>query len=146
MSSRSRSTLFLLEQLLVVLIFALCAAACVKIFVSAYTTAEDAREMSQALLVAKSGAECYKASAGDGDRIAKALGGDVSHNNGVDHVVVYYDEEWQVCTIEQAAYALRLAMDGSWDHPALMNGRLSVETIGEHELIAFAVAARRAAQ
>ena len=65
----SAPNLFLLELLIVLLIFALSAAVCVRLFVSARLTASESRALNHAVLLCESGAECFKAANGD---IAKA--------------------------------------------------------------------------
>jgi len=44
MVRRSRSTLFLMEQLIVIAVFAICAAACVKILTTSYFMAKQTRD------------------------------------------------------------------------------------------------------
>jgi len=100
MNQRSKSTLFLIEQLIVVAVFAICAVACVSIMVSAYLNANDTRSISNALLRAESAAEVFKATGGDVDAIADILGG-VSNNaysfptSDYAFVTIYYDSAWQ---------------------------------------------------
>jgi len=100
MAHRSKSTLFLIEQLIVVAVFALCAVACVSIMVAAYLNANDSHSLSHALLKAESGAEVFKATGGDAYAIADMLGGDVDFvwDSGSDYTVVtvHYDSQWQV--------------------------------------------------
>ena len=144
MSGRSRSSLFLIEQLIVITIFAVCASACVKIFVGSYLMANDTRDRNQALVAAKGAAECYKAY-GDLEKTAAALTG--RGYNGTDAAArvacVYYDKEWRFCGEKEAAYVLRLRESEGREserYPALCE--ISVEKITGEELIAFTVAGR----
>ena len=102
-SGRSRSALFLIEQLIVVTIFAVCASVCVKIFVGSYLMAKDTRDMNRALIAAKNGAECFKAY-GDLGKTAYALNeGEHGMDGSPDAAVVYYDAAWRVCGAAEAA-------------------------------------------
>lgn len=131
--------MFLLEQLIVIAIFAICAAACVKIFVYAYITTNEAKDMSNALLVAESGAECYKAVGGDAVQVADILGGE-AQANGV--ITVYYNNEWQPCAEEAAAYILTLTALPLHTEPyAPLSADLAVNNSNGEELVTFTVTA-----
>lgn len=139
MNKRSSSSLFLMEQIVVILIFAICAAVCVKIFVDAYLTTNQAKDISNALLVAESGAECYKAVGGDATQLAEALGGETQANGAI---AVYYNNEWQVCGQAEAAYVLRLTALPLHTEPyAPVSADLAVEKSTGEELVAFTVTA-----
>ena len=148
MNWRSRSSLFLMEQLIVIAIFAVCAAVCVKISIGSFLMANDTRDVNRALVAAKGGAECYKAY-GDLKKTAASLAGsEYSFDGDGMAVVVYYDAGWRTCGKTEAAYALRLvelrgvnATGGNFTLPPLC--KLSVgKTTGE-EIVGFTVAARR---
>jgi len=146
MNARSRSTLFLIEQLIVVAVFAICAAACVRIITSAYYTARDSRDVNNAIHAAESGAECFKAVAGDIGKTADILGGRVSDAGGEPAALVYYNAKWQVCAEADAdaSYMMRLtgaAAAPKTGSPLLVSGELSVIRLTGEELIAFPLAA-----
>jgi hypothetical protein len=81
----------MMEQLVVILIFAICAAVCVSIFVESYLTEHRTLEMKNAILIAGSGAESYKAS-----------GGSVTQEE------IFYDDKWDPCDESRASYVLRI--------------------------------------
>ena len=142
MNQRSRSTLFLIEQLIVVAVFAICAAACVKILASAFLTARESKDVSGAVLIAQSAVESYKSVAGDIGKVAQLLGG-TSENvgNGI-ALTVYYDKQWQVCGKDDANYIMRLTnSQPEASTPHLLSGELLVEKLTGEELVAFPVAA-----
>ena len=142
MNKRSKSTLFLMEQLIVVAVFAICAAACVRILVASYMMATDSRDMRNAIHVAESGAECYKAVAGDLEKTAGIMGGSVSDNNGNYQATMFYDKSWQPSDESAAAYALRLVSSAGASEP-LSSTDLSVEKKTGEIILAFTVIARR---
>ena len=142
MNTRSRSTLFLIEQLIVVTVFAICAAACVRIIVSAWYMARESRDINNAIHAAESGAESYKAVAGDISKTAGILGGNVRGADGA--AVVYYDSKWRVCPEDDAdaCYMMKLTSGspGAGD-TLLVAGELSVARLTGEELITFPLAA-----
>ena len=89
-----RATLFLMELVVVILFFSICAAICVNVFGTAQTMARDSDNLSKAVIEVRSAASCYKAAAGDLQETAALLGGTVSGNM----VAVYYDNTWQETT------------------------------------------------
>jgi len=138
MNSRSKSTLFLIEQLIVVAVFAISAAACVRILTAAYYTATESRDISNAIHVAESGAECFKSVDGNIDRAAAILGGTTHGTGGAAIAVVYYDKGWQVSQESDAHYRLTLSSGGQGPAtPGLSSGELSVEKLDGKRLIAF---------
>ena len=70
---KSKSTLFLIEQIIVIAVFAICAAICVRIIVSAYLMTADAVDTRNALTLAESAAESFKALDGDAALIHAVL-------------------------------------------------------------------------
>jgi len=144
MNNRSRSTLFLIEQLIVIAVFAICAVACVSILATAFFYAGDSNAAGNALIAAESGAEIFKATGGDFGAVADMLGGAAEGSGSSGSVVVYYDKAWQVCGIADARYFLHFIGVVPNDSPGsnLVRGELIVAKITGEELVAFPVAAR----
>ena len=69
----SRSGLFLMEMIIVILFFSICAAICVNVFAKARVTADGARALNSAASRAANVAETYKAADGDIERAAQLL-------------------------------------------------------------------------
>ena len=142
MNRRSRSTLFLMEQLIVVATFAICAAACVKILAASYFMANESRDTSNAIHAAESGAECYKAVSGDIGKTAELLGGSTASIGGAPAAVVYYDKDWAKCGEAAAEYVLQLVSVSDGAGSALRSGSLQVATVDGEEILSFMIAAR----
>ncbi|MCL2057186.1 MAG: hypothetical protein FWH02_08235 [Oscillospiraceae bacterium] len=138
MNIRARVSLFLIEQLAAVTIFAVCAAVCASIFAQAYFTAADARDLNYALLAAKNAAEAYRSS-GSPEAAARQLGAHTA--SSPDEAAVYYDSDWRICTEAEAAYVLRMASVD--DDSAVLLCSLSVQRKSGTEIIAFTVASDR---
>ena len=129
MANRSKSTLFLIEQLMVIVVFAICAVACISIMTAAYFNANDSRDLSMAVLVAQSGAEEFKATSSD------------------EHTVIYYNKDWQICDEKSAVYALRISPNPPQQTDAdgenrYITASLTVSRISGRELISFPLMAR----
>ena len=104
--NRSWSTLFLIEQLIVIAVFAMCAAACARILTAAHFNATDSRDIGNAILQAENGAESFKAVSGDFETFAVIMGGTFDRAGGI--VTVFFDNRWQVSSEADADYVLLL--------------------------------------
>jgi len=146
MTQRSRSTLFLIEQLVVIAVFAICAVACISILTASYFNARDTSSTGHAIPMAESGAEIFKATGGDYAQSAYLLGGIMQMGDpGTVVITVYYDEHWKVSIEAHANYVLYLVIDSprNPEDYALVTGELTLERITGEELISFPVAARK---
>lgn len=72
---KSKASLLLMEQLIMILVFALAAVLCLQAFVGADQTARTTLRQDQAVLLAQNGAETLKACGGDLEKAAGLLGG-----------------------------------------------------------------------
>jgi len=145
MTHRSKSTLFLIEQLIVIAVFAVCAAACIRILTAAYFTANDSQATSHAVLRAESAAEVFKAVDGDLAAVARIMGADsASGGHQSDFIVIYYDSSWQLSDESTASYVLNLRSypPQSPDDFSLVTGVLTVSKTTDEVLVAFPVATR----
>ena len=97
---RSKTPLALMEQLVMVLVFALAAALCVQVFVLSDQTSRRNEERDRALLEAQNAAEALKS--GDEDYFAA-----LSAVTGAGGWSISYDEDWRSMTdADAAAYHL----------------------------------------
>ena len=87
----SKTKMFLLEFIIIILFFSLAATVCVRIFVNAKLTSVQSSRLTGAVLKVQEAAENFKAVDGDADRLAKELDGILEGQN----VIVYYDTEWK---------------------------------------------------
>ena len=149
MTRRSGSTLFLMEQLIVIAVFALCAAACVSILTISFIYARDSRNMSRALTAAESAADSFKAFSGNTSQTADILNGFVYSAAGGDALTVYFDENWQtICRTETDSirFVLRMLPLESISRAGITAMQLSVEEITGEEILSFPVVARTTIQ
>ena len=92
---RSKAPLTLMEQAVMLTVFALAAVLCLRAFVWANQTSRDLTDADMALLQAQNAAEVLKSQGGDMARAqsaaAELLGGSVEQGLWV----ILYDENWQ---------------------------------------------------
>ncbi len=90
MRTPSKTPLFLMEIVIMLLVFSLSAAVCLQIFVGARGISEESRRLDRAVLEAQTAAEYWKATGGDLDETAALM-----HTQaGNDGFSVFYEEEW----------------------------------------------------
>lgn len=96
----SRSGLFLIEMILVILFFSLVTALCVRLFVSAHGTGSESRNLTQAVMVSGNLAEAFYATGGDKQALQQlfeeASFGMLPHNVSEEGMLLFFDEDWQM--------------------------------------------------
>ena len=142
MTQRSKSTLFLIEQLIVIAVFAICAAVCIYVLTGAYFITENTVAENNALLKAESAAEVFKATGGDEGIVRSVLGGTSSVRNGYPGVTVFYDDVWQNSDEVNSSYVLHIGFHPTGISNSLVVAELTVERITGEELVTFPLAAR----
>ena len=75
---KNKISLLLMEQLVMVLVFALAAALCLSAFVSADRISRETAQRDEAVALAQNAAEVLKATAGDGERAMQLLEADAA--------------------------------------------------------------------
>lgn len=140
MNNRSRATLFLMEQSVVIIVFAVCAAVCAAILANSYLLADRSNDMSNALRAAENAAECFKAASGDAEQALAILGADKSDSGAAN---VYYDKNWQICAGNAASYVLAFTNLEAESSSSPIVCEISVRAADGAEIIALTVAARR---
>jgi predicted small secreted protein len=128
-----------MEQLVVIFVFAVCAAVCISIFVESYLIGKGSLELNNAIRIAGNGAESYISAGGDTTNTARFLGAVNSVYQG--DLVVYYDEHWLPCLQEEAHYVLRITNTGN-PAPSLITADVTVSRINGEVLYEIAIAVR----
>ena len=124
MTQKSKSTLFLIEQLIVIAVFAICAAACVSILTAAYFYTNDSSATSNAIIKAESAAEVFKATGGDVYAVADIMGGSAFFDVTSDKLLIAYNSDWQI-DYYNASYILQLMVHPP-DSSGIVIGELHV--------------------
>ena len=126
--NRSKSTLFLIEQLIVVAVFAICAVACIRIISTAYLHSRDSRDVGFAIIAAENLAENFKAAPDNFDRA---------------QISIYYDKNWQIVTHSDSSYVAFFDIINITEYPThrLIEANINVKRNTGDELVSFNVAA-----
>ena len=77
---KNRTSLMLMEQLVMLLVFALAAALCLGVFAEADRISRETAQRDQAALIAQNAAEILKATCGDAERVPAVLEGNMPEN------------------------------------------------------------------
>ena len=105
----SKTGLFLMELLLVILFFSIASAVCLRGFAAAWQKSRDSADLGGAVLAAQSAAEYWKAAGGDPVQTAALMKGTLSGNR----IGQCYDADWVPVDSEQAVFCLQLNWDGA---------------------------------
>lgn len=100
---RSKSSLFLTEMILSILIFSVAAAICVQIFVKAHVLSKKNEDINCAQNAAASMSEVLSMEKVDEADILKAFPQAVIET---EQIVLYYDNDWRECTVKDASFVL----------------------------------------
>ena len=100
--SARRSSLFLLELMIAILMFSVASAWCVRLFVTARTVVSETEEQNRALNLASGYAEAFLASA-DFEAFLLEEGAE-KEAAGNALYRFFYDRDWNICGEEDAAF------------------------------------------
>ncbi len=105
---RSKSNMFLLEMVLVILFFSLSSAICARLFVYAHMQSVQSEELSMALIQVQNAAECIKATDGSTDALERLLG---TRPDADGQPAIYYNSEWNITNPDSYIYKLSIHLD-----------------------------------
>lgn len=101
---KSKSPLALMEQAIMILVFAFAAALCMQAFVKADGLSRELADRDRAVNISQTVAETVKAMEGNLTKAAQSLGGSVKEEK----LLLYYNKEWKQAEENEAAYVLTL--------------------------------------
>jgi len=121
----SKSTLFLMELVLVILLFAFCAAICMGLFGASQKMTDDSDALNHAVAISRTAAGCYKAA--DGELACMLQLMDVPEEAVVqdEAVRIYYDTDWKPAPVSDAAFYLQITLFSDTD-ASLQEAELAV--------------------
>ena len=105
LNSRSKSSLFLIEMLLSLLIFALACTACVKIFASARLFRQQAREWNHIQELTSNTGEFLEGWNKDPDAFLTFFPQGQKQDDSFNY---YYDTDWKSCSPQEASYKMNV--------------------------------------
>ena len=134
--NESKAPLVLMEQVIMVLVFALVSAVCIQAFALARTTSLRMTERDHAMKVRQTLAETVKACVGDPEAVCKEIGGGIDG----EQLFFYYDSDWKVVSTSADA-SFRMVFEKEAGDGFCKYGRITVsDTDGEREIFSMRVA------
>ena len=128
----SKAPLVLMEQVIMVLVFALVAVLCIQAFVLARTLSVRMTDRDRAMNVSQTLAETVKACGGDTEAVREKLGGETDG----ERLLFFYDSEWK--TSDQADESFLLVFEKEEGAGFCKNGWITVTDISkEKEISSF---------
>ena len=91
---RSKAPLAMMEQMVMILVFALAAALCLQAFVTSDRMSRESEARDRAAVLCQNTAEAIRYSGGDLAAAAELLGAG-QWADGVDALTIFYDTNWQ---------------------------------------------------
>lgn len=133
--NESKAPLMLMEQVIMVLVFALVSAVCIQAFALARTTSVQMSDRDHAVNVSQTLAETLKAYHGSIAEVREGLGGE---SDG-DRLVFYYDSDWKETAESSVSFLMTFVQeegDGFCRY-----GRITVSDVsGQKEIFSMRVA------
>ena len=99
---RNKSHLALMEQLIMLMVFAIAAALCLQIFALSGRISKNIETRDRAIIAVQNAAESIKISNGDFGKCASFYGGTASE----DSWNIYYDANWEIASSDSAVYCI----------------------------------------
>lgn len=100
---KSKAPLALMEQMVMIAVFALAAALCLQVFVLSHTLSVDGANRDRAVTAVQNMAEALKLCRGDYEAAAQLLGGETAEEG----LCIRYDEKWQQTSRGQEAFSVQ---------------------------------------
>ncbi|MBO6240398.1 MAG: hypothetical protein J6O61_06090 [Butyrivibrio sp.] len=99
----SNTSLFLMELIIAIFFFSLCAAVCVRLFFESHKVAEQTVNLNNAVLWSESLAEAFTGTNGDVNELGKLYPTAVISDNSL---IIFFDQNWDCLTgdAETASY------------------------------------------
>lgn len=133
---KSKSPLVMIEQMVMVLVFALAATLCVKMFVLSGNLADKYEDIDWAVLAAQNVAEECKAVG-----ITQYLAGSGAVQTGEDSWTLFLDENWKESDEKNADYSILI--DCKEENGWLWQADITVYSVTGEELFSIPVAAQK---
>lgn len=115
-SSNSHSRLFLMELIVAILFFSLSSAICLRMFVSSRQLSKDTTALNMAINQSSNVAELLKYAQTEYEPFPGCLLGAYPYaKTDTAQAAVYFDEGWNHCPMEQAAFFIQITQEEESD-------------------------------
>lgn len=123
---RNKAPLTMMEQVIMLLVFALAAALCLQAFAAADSQSKALSARDRAAMEAQTAAELLKHTGGDYAQAAELLGGDTKNGS----LVLSFNESWNPADAPEIVYQLT-ALPADHSQPLLAQTTITVTAKGE---------------
>ena len=131
----SKAPLVLMEQVIMVLVFALVAALCIQAFVLSRTLSIGMTDRDHAMNVSQTLAETVKACGGDMEAVCEKLDGEPDGKR----LQFFYDDDWNAAKEADASFVLVFEQEAG--EGFCKNGRIAVsDASGAQEIFSMKIA------
>lgn len=131
---KSKAPLALMEQLVMLLVFALAAALCLQAFVLSDQMSGRCEERDRAVTAVQNAAEALKSCGGDLDAGVRILGGTSAGGQWQ----IGYDAGWKQTAVDQAVYQVLVVLKPT-EEPLLGSAEVLAQTVEGRQLFQLAV-------
>lgn len=127
---KSKTSLFLMELIITILLFSICGAVCMKLFAASNTLGHKTRELNLSVACAQGYVEVMRGTDGAIDDIMKMYPTAIKGGDGF--FEVFYDKDFKECGFDQAIYVsdVTLAPEG-----AIQNIEVKIVRLSDYEEI-----------
>ena len=125
---KSKTSLFLMELIITILLFAACGAVCVRLFVTSYVMTQDTVELNEAVSIAQGFAEVMRGTDGDIESVLEHYPSAVRGGDGF--FEVFYDEDFNVCEFSNASYVSDVTMS---PNGAIQNMEIRIVRLSDYK-------------
>ena len=119
----NKAPLALMEQLVMILVFAISAAFCMQIFVASHQISSRCEAKDHAVTAVQNAAESLKLTKGDPEQLSYLIGGVGDQSSWV----IGYDDSWMEVSQEQADYLVYIDRHSS-DSPLMHSATVTAST------------------
>lgn len=142
MNNNSKTSLFLMELIIVILFFSISAVVCVQLFVNAYSTNESTKMTAQGTVIVQNMAEQFLGCDGDLDAVRGLYGAGSSLRGGDSEAMVSvgFDEAWnEVSADASPVYIASISVADETGTPyagdnAVEEGAMEIATVEVYEI------------
>lgn len=131
---KSKTSLFLMELIIAILVFAIAGAVCVQLFVKAHLLSESTQKLNHAVNLCETGAELFYYTDGDLAGMSRLLCGkeDSTKELSESFLRMDYDSEFLPCEKEDACYVLEVSTN--FEAP-ILTADIRLRDLGSDEVI-----------
>ncbi len=110
MKNNSKTSLFLMELIIVILFFSIASVVCVQLFVNAYSTNENTKQISKGNVLIQNIAESFSGCGGDLGEMSALFAGSADVNTSEAGMNLYFTEDGKPTDSSRATYTASISV------------------------------------